>query len=71
MEKKVYPYILRHCFATRLLEAGTDLRRIEMLLGHGDLEETTIYLHVSKQHLTATTSPLDSLKLSTGRRAQP
>jgi integrase/recombinase XerD len=65
LEKKVHPHLLWHCFATHLLEAGADLRTIQMMLGHRDLEETTIYLHVSKRHLNATASPLDSLELST------
>jgi len=44
-----------------MLEAGADLRTIQMLLGHRDLEETTIYLHLSQRHLSATASPLDAL----------
>ncbi len=63
LQKDVHPDTLRHCFATHLLEAGADLRTIQMLLGHRDLEETTIYLHLSERHLSATASPLDLLGL--------
>jgi len=63
IKKQVHPHTLRHCFATHLLEQGADLRNIQMLLGHNDLEQTTIYLHVSELRLNATASPLDSLSL--------
>jgi len=63
LKKTVHPHTLRHCFATHLLEAGADLHTIQILLGHRDLKETTIYLHLSERHLHATASPLDSLEL--------
>jgi integrase/recombinase XerD len=63
LKKAVHPHTLRHCFATHLLEAGADLRTIQLLLGHHDLKETTVYLHLSERHLKATASPLDSLQL--------
>jgi len=63
LQKAVHPHTLRHCFATHLLEAGADLRTIQILLGHRDLKETSVYLHLSQRHLHATASPLDSLTL--------
>jgi site-specific recombinase XerD len=67
IQKKLGPHTLRHCFAPHLLEAGADLRTIQLLMGHERLEDTTIYLHLSQRHLHAAINPLDQLTLGTSQ----
>ncbi len=64
IDKPVWPHLLRHSFATHLLEGGADLPTVQCLMGHSSLKHTSVYLHVSERHIRAAGSPLDKLDIS-------
>jgi integron integrase len=59
--KRVTPHVLRHCFATHLLERGTDIRTVQALLGHADVKTTEVYTHVMQKPGVGVRSPLDGM----------
>ncbi|MAG38053.1 integrase [Candidatus Pacearchaeota archaeon] len=61
INKKVTPHTLRHSFATHLLEDGTDIRMIQTLLGHSNLNTTQMYAHVSSEQIKKVENPLDKI----------
>jgi integrase/recombinase XerD len=67
IKKRIGAHILRHSFATTLMESGTDLRTIQLLMGHAHLEHTTLYLHMSQRHLHAAPNPLDQINFTSQR----
>jgi integrase/recombinase XerD len=64
IEKPVHPHVFRHSYATHLLEAGADLRTIQVLLGHVEIRTTAGYLRVSTRRIQAVASPFDALTIS-------
>jgi integrase/recombinase XerD len=71
IKKRVTPHTLRHSFATHLLEQKTDVRFIQVLLGHAKLDTTALYAQVATNVIRAVTSPLDRLTPLTNKRSDP
>jgi integrase/recombinase XerD len=65
--KKVNPHLLRHSFATHMMELGTDIRTLQILLGHRSLSSTTRYVHLTEARRQTLSSPVEALNTEQGR----
>ena len=63
LSKRLGPHTLRHTFATHLIESGTDLPTLQLLMGHQKLQDTTLYVHLSRRHLHAAINPLERIHI--------
>lgn len=70
LTKRFGPHTLRHTFATHLIENGTDLPTLQLLMGHQKLQDTTLYVHLSRRHLHAAVNPLERINVR-GLRPTP
>jgi integrase/recombinase XerD len=61
IDKKVSPHTLRHSYATHMIESGVDLRSVQLLLGHGSIQSTARYIHLTHARMQSLKSPLDAL----------
>jgi integrase/recombinase XerD len=64
LRKRCSRHLMRHSYATHVLESGADLRTIQLLLGHVEVRHTVLCLHLSQKHLQAVANPLDALTIS-------
>ena len=64
LTKRLGPHTLRHTFATHLIENGTDLPTLQLLMGHQKLQDTTLYVHLSRRHLHAAVNPLERINVT-------
>ena len=71
LAKRVTPHSFRHAYATHMLDAGADLRTIQVLLGHRNLNSTAIYMHVTQAKIDAAPSPLDLIYPKPSPKSKP